>query len=84
MSQTLQSVTMAAGAAERTQTEPTNMKVVYQCGLLAVVDPALGGKVGGLGTVEAVVEAGVIAEREGHDELPRLLSHLNTHTPHTD
>lgn len=48
----------------------------YQRGVLAVVDPALHGKVGGLGAVEAVVESGVVAEREGDDKLARFLRHL--------
>lgn len=51
---------------------------MYQCCLFAVINPSLGGKVGGLGTVEAMVKACMIAKREGHNELLGLLSDLNT------
>lgn len=44
--------------------------------MLAVLDPSLSGEVGGLGTVEAVVEAGVIGVREGYHELTSLLCDL--------
>lgn len=43
---------------------------------LAVLDPALHGKVGGLGTVKAVIEAGMIAERKCDHDLARLLRDL--------
>ena len=52
------------------------MNVVYLGSLLAVVNPAAGGKVGGLSTVEPVVEAGVVTIGEGDHELPRHLSDL--------
>lgn len=45
---------------------------------LSVLDPALGRKVGRLGAVEALVEAGVVAVRECDDELARLLRDLKT------
>lgn len=48
----------------------------YQCGLFAVIDPPLSGKVSWLGTVEAMVEPSVIAEWECDNELACLLSHL--------
>lgn len=43
---------------------------------LAIVHPAQGGKVCGLCTVEAVVEAGVVAIRKGYHKLPLILSYL--------
>lgn len=49
----------------------------YQRGLFAVIDPSLSGKIGGLSTVESMVEAGVIAEGEGDDELAGFLRHLD-------
>ena len=48
----------------------------YLSGHLAVVYPAETGKVGGLCTVEPVVEASVVAVGEGDHELPGLLSGL--------
>ena len=42
-------------------------------GLLAPRDPVLVGEVGRLGAIEALVEAPVVAVREGDDELPRFL-----------
>ena len=48
----------------------------YLCGHLAVVYPSETGEVGGLCTVEAVVEASVVAVGERHHELPGLLSGL--------
>ena len=42
-------------------------------GRFAVIDPARGGEIDGLGAVEAVVEARVVAVGEGHHELARLL-----------
>lgn len=49
----------------------------YQRGLFAVINPSLSGKIGGLSTVESMVEAGVIAEWEGDDELAGFLRHLD-------
>lgn len=43
---------------------------------LPVVDPAQGGEVGGLGAVEAVVEAGVVTIRKCDHELPGFLGDL--------
>lgn len=43
---------------------------------LAKVDPALRGKVGALGTVEAVVEPGMVAKGKRHDEVSGVLSYL--------
>lgn len=53
---------------------------MYQCRLLAVINPSLGGKVGRLGTVEAVVESSVVSEWERHNKLPSLLSDLSGNT----
>lgn len=53
---------------------------MYQCCLFAVINPPLGGKVGGLSTVEAVVKTSMIAKWEGHNELASLLSDLNNTT----
>ena len=47
-----------------------------ECGPLAVLDPARRGKVGGLGDVEAVVEARVVAIGERDHDLPLLLGDL--------
>ena len=46
------------------------------CGSLAKVNPSDRGKVGGLCTVEASVEARVVAIGEGDDEVACLLGHL--------
>jgi len=43
---------------------------------LAVLDPALHGKVRGLGAVEAVIEAGMVAERKCDHDLASLLRDL--------
>lgn len=51
----------------------------YLSGDLAVVDPAQTGEVGGLGAVEAVVEAGVVAVRKRDHELPGLLCYLTVY-----
>ena len=48
----------------------------HQNGLLSIFNPTLCGKVGGLGTVVAMVEACVVGVGEGHHELTRLLGHL--------
>lgn len=48
----------------------------YLCGHFAVIYPAQGGKVSGLCTVEAVIEACVVAIREGDHELSSFLSNL--------
>lgn len=45
-------------------------------GHLAVIDPAQGCEVGGFGTVESVVESGVISVRERDHELALFLSDL--------
>lgn len=50
---------------------------------LAVVHPAQGGKVCGLCTVEAVVEASVVAIRKGYHKLPFILSYLLIETENT-
>lgn len=48
----------------------------HQNCLLAVFNPSLCGEVGGLSTVEAVVEAGMIGVGESNHELTSLLSNL--------
>lgn len=48
----------------------------YLCGYFSIVDPAHSGKVGGLCTVEAMIEASVVAIREGDHELSSFLSDL--------
>ena len=45
---------------------------------LAIVNPALRGKIGTLRTVEAMVEAGVVAAGKGHHKLSRAMDHLQT------
>lgn len=45
---------------------------------LSVLYPALGGKIGRLSAVEALVEAGVVAVRECDHEFTRLLRDLQT------
>ena len=45
-------------------------------GHLAIIDPPQCGKVGGLGAVESVVEASMVAVGERDHELPRLLCNL--------
>lgn len=45
-------------------------------GHLAIIDPPQCGKVGGLGAVESVVEASMVAVGERDHELPRLLGDL--------
>ena len=52
------------------------MVTVALRGLLPKVNPASGGKVGGLCTVEACVEARVVAIGERDDEVAGLLGHL--------
>ena len=47
-------------------------------GLLSKLDPPQGGKVGGLGTVEALIEASMVAIGEGDDEVASLLHHLRS------
>lgn len=64
----------------RRRSEP--VIVPYQSCLFAIINPSLSGKVGRLSTVEAVVEASMITKGEGHDELPSLLSDLNTKRHH--
>lgn len=49
---------------------------MYHYCSFSIINPTLHGKAGGLGTVEAVVEAGVIGKRERHNELTHFLSHL--------
>lgn len=44
---------------------------------LAIVDPAEGGEVSGLGTVEAMVEASVVAIGKGDHKLSFVLSYLS-------
>lgn len=48
----------------------------YLCGNLAIVYPAHGGKVGWLSTVETMVEASMVAIREGDHKLASFLSNL--------
>ena len=48
----------------------------HQYGLLSVVNPALCGEVGGLGTVEPVVEPSVVAVGKRHHELACHLGDL--------
>lgn len=48
----------------------------YLGGHLAIVYPAQGGKVCGLRTVEAMVEASMVAIRKGDHKLPFILSYL--------
>lgn len=48
----------------------------HQNSLLPVLDPSLGGEVGGFCAVETVVEPSVIGIGEGYHELPGLLSNL--------
>lgn len=57
---------------------------MYQCRLFSVIDPSLGGEVGRLSTVESMVETGVVAKRECHNELPGLLGDLNTEETHNN
>ena len=45
-------------------------------GLLSKLNPSQGGKVGGLSTVEALVEASMVAIGEGDDKVTSLLHHL--------
>ena len=45
-------------------------------GLLSKLNPSQGGKVGGLSTVEALVEASMVAIGEGDDKVTGLLHHL--------
>lgn len=54
----------------------------YQCGLFAIIDPSLSGKIGWLSTVESMVETSVIAKWERDNELARLLRHLDTSNNH--
>lgn len=49
----------------------------YLCGHLAVVYPAQSGKVGGLRTVEAMIESSMVTIREGDHELSGFLSNLS-------
>jgi len=48
----------------------------YQGCLFAVINPPLRGKVGRLGTVEPMIETGMVSKGEGHNKLPDLLSNL--------
>lgn len=48
----------------------------HQNCLLAILNPSLCGKVGGLCTVETVVETSMIGIRESYHELTSLLSNL--------
>lgn len=57
---------------------------MYHSCPFAVVNPPLGGKVGGLRTVKAVVETSVVAEWKGDDELSGLLDHLEGNTMKRD
>lgn len=50
----------------------------YLCGHFAIVYPAQSGKVRGLGTVETMIEASVVAIRKGDHELSSFLSNLET------
>ena len=47
-------------------------------GLLSKLDPPQGGKVGGLSTVETLIEASMVAIGEGDDEVASLLHHLRS------
>lgn len=49
---------------------------MYLCGNFAIIDPADTGKVGGFGTVEAVVESSVVTIGKRDHELPSLLCYL--------
>lgn len=53
-----------------------NLTECYLGGHFAIVYPAHSGKVGGLGTVEAMIEASMVAIREGDHELSSFLSNL--------
>ena len=44
--------------------------------LLPIVNPAEGGKVGRLSTIETLVKASMVAVGEGHNELTGLLGYL--------
>ena len=48
----------------------------YLCGYFAIVYPTQRGEVGGLRTVEAMIEASMVAIREGDHELSSFLSDL--------
>lgn len=50
--------------------------LTHQDGLLPVVDPPPGGKVGGLGAVKTVVKSGVVSVRERDHELAGFLRDL--------
>lgn len=50
--------------------------LAHQCGILAVVHPTQGGKVCGLCTVEAMVEARVVAIGKSDHKLSFILSYL--------
>ena len=45
--------------------------------MFAILDPPPGSKVGGLGTVEAMVKASMVAVRESDHKFSGFLSHLN-------
>lgn len=45
--------------------------------MFAILNPPPGSKVGGLGTVEAVVKASMVAVRESDHKFSSFLSHLN-------
>lgn len=50
---------------------------MYQHSLLAILNPPTGRKIGGLGAVEAMVKASVVAIREGDHKLSSFLSYLH-------
>lgn len=54
------------------------IQVAYLGGHFAIVNPAQCGKVGGLSTVEAVVEPSMVAVWECDHELPCFLCDLNS------
>lgn len=45
--------------------------------MFAILDPPPGSKVGGFGTVEAMVKASMVAVRESDHKFSGFLSHLN-------
>ena len=53
----------------------------YLSGHLAIINPPQGGKIGRLGAVESVIEAGMVAIGKGDHELPGLLRDLRKKSP---
>lgn len=53
----------------------------YLSGHLAVINPPQGGKIGGFGTVESMIEAGVVTVGKGDHELSGLLCDLRRKGP---